>query len=92
MVKATVEEMEGKLYPSASEIHNGLQDLNASGTNYISLDPTEAKIMIGTVLAFYTGIIQVILIRSLLYMNRKMQVNLDYIFLRYCLLYFTWVL
>lgn len=56
MVKATTDELEGHLYPSQSEIQIGL---NETHMHYISLDPTEAKIMIGTVLAFYTGVIQV---------------------------------
>ena len=56
MVKATTDELEGHLFPSPSELSSGL---NESHSHYISHDPVEARIMIGTALAFYTGIIQV---------------------------------
>ena len=45
----------GDLYPTARELKAGMN----TSAQYISMDPVEAKILISSALAFYTGIIQV---------------------------------
>jgi hypothetical protein len=50
MVGNTIKNYEGILYPDKS---------NSSSNNYLSDNPTEAKILIAMTLAFIVGIIQV---------------------------------
>lgn len=68
MTKAAIDNLEGKLYPDASELahlnmkSNGTASFNSTFTlnpDYLSEDPMTAKIMIGMSLAFYSGVIQV---------------------------------
>jgi hypothetical protein len=68
MTKAAIDNLEGKLYPDASELAqlsrkaNSTAGINSTLTlnpDYLSEDPMTAKIMIGMSLAFYSGIIQV---------------------------------
>ncbi len=65
MVKAVIDSSEGNLFPSKLELLNN-DTFSYSGNmtlspHYLSNDPDEAKILIGMSLAFYSGIIQVIL-------------------------------
>ncbi|CAF1045955.1 unnamed protein product [Brachionus calyciflorus] len=62
MTKACIDSMEGKLYPSHLEISSFNLSENSTNLNpnYLSHDPTEAKIMIGMSLAFFSGIVQIL--------------------------------
>lgn len=63
MTKACIDNLEGRLYPTVLEMQHFNSSLMANDTrlneHYISDDPTQARIMIGMSLAFFTGIIQV---------------------------------
>ena len=60
MVKDSVDGLSGTLYPSEAELNGELEhNITIHDPRFISHDPVEAKIMIGTALAFYVGIIQV---------------------------------
>lgn len=61
MVGNTIKNYEGILYPDKS---------NSSSDNYISDNPTEAKILIAMTLAFIVGIIQV--------KRKKLKIRIDY--------------
>ena len=55
MVKSACDNLEGVLFPTPSEIASG----HINNTNYLSNDPAEGRVMIGSALCFYVGIIHV---------------------------------
>lgn len=61
MTKDCIEKLEGQLYSTESHSNSTLAQSNSShNSHYLSEDPTEAKIMIGMALSFYSGLIQVL--------------------------------
>lgn len=56
MINAAIQRLEGKYYPSPSMI----ADNSTMNPNFLSNDPVQAKILIGTALAFFAGIIQIL--------------------------------
>lgn len=63
MVKDFIEKLEGKLYSNEMH-HNSSYSNETMNPNFLSNDPMEAKIMIGMALSFYSGLIQVLILKK----------------------------
>jgi len=56
MINAAIQRLEGKYYPSPGMIASN----STMNPNFLSNDPAQAKVLIGTALAFFAGIIQIL--------------------------------
>ncbi len=75
MIYSTITKFEGILYPDIELLNNTLVN-NLTDINFISNDPEQAKIIIASSLAFFTGLIHVgdfalrlVKLKSLSYFN-----------------------